>query len=169
MVFTVTTKTTLDTAALQSFLRTLNDACHTTVAVGVLNGDKETRDKAEKNEIGGWDTYDRGPYEGEKVLVPPRPFIGSSIEHHAEEIRDVAGESLDFEKDPNLVHALTAVGKKVKEIQEHTLESNGEGVPNWKKHNTTRTIETKNGLDKPLFTEAGTTFPIDYELQKRSA
>jgi len=168
MVFTVTEKIKIDKSGLQALVKKLNEACNTVVVSGVIKGDADATETAILNEMGGTGIYRRGPYAGQSVEVPARPFVASAIEHHSDEIIKVAEESLDLEKDPNLIQALNAVGKKVAELQEETLYSNGEGVPGWQKHNSTRTIETK-GFDKPLFTELGGTFPIDYELKKRSA
>ena len=169
MVFTVTAKTKLDISALESLLKKLNEATNTVVVSGVIKGDVDDTKKAILNEFGGTGIYERGPYAGQTVKVPPRPFVASAIEHHSEEILKTAEENIDFDNDQNLTKVLNTVGKKTKELQEKTLYSNGEGIPGWQKHNSPRTIETKNGLDKPLFTELGGTFPIDYELQKRSS
>ena len=169
MVFTVETKMRTSTAGFRSLLKKLNEACNTVVVSGVINGDTDATETAILNEFGGTGIYKRGPYAGQTVKVPARPFVASAIEHHAEEIIKAGESHIDFEKDINITEALNAMGKKTKELQENTLDSNGEGVPGWQKHNSPRTIETKGGLDKPLFTELGGTFPIDYELQKRSA
>jgi len=153
---------------MEALLNNLNEACKTVVVSGVINGDADATEAAELNEFGGTGIYKRGPYAGQTVKVPARPFVASAIEHHAGEIVRAAGEAIDLENDPTLTNALHVMGKKTAELQENTLYSNGEGVPGWQKHNSPRTIETK-GFDKPLFTELGGTFPIDYELQKRSA
>lgn len=169
MVFTVETKIKTSTAGFRSLLKKLNEACNTVVVSGVINGDTDATETAILNEFGGTGIYERGPYMGQTVVVPKRPFVSHAIERHAEEIIKAGENKIDFEKGVNIIEALNAMGKKTKEIQEKTLDSNGEGVPGWPKHNSRRTIETKNGLDKPLFTELGGTFPIDYELVKRSA
>lgn len=169
MVFTVEIKTRTSTAGFRSLLKKLNEACNTVVVSGVINGDTDATETAILNEFGGTGIYERGPYVGQTVKVPARPFVSSAIEHHADEIVKAGESQIDFEKDINITAALHAIGKKTKELQERTLDSNGEGVPGWQKHNSPRTIETKGGLDKPLFTELGGTFPIDYELVKRSA
>lgn len=153
----------------KSLLNNLKEASKTVAVSGVINADENATEAAVLNEFGGTGIYTRGPYVGQSVDVPPRPFVKSAIEHHADEIIKVAEDSLDLEEDPNLTKVLRAMGKKTAELQEDALYSNGEGIQGWQKHNSPRTIETKNGLDKPLFTEHGTTFPIDYELQRRSA
>ena len=149
-------------------LRKLNEACNTVVVSGVIHGDEETTENAVLNEFGGTGIYKRGPYAGQTVEVPPRPFVTATIEHGADEVIKVAKESLDLDNDPTLVKALNAIGKKAKELQEKPLQTNGEGIAGWQKHNSLRTIETK-GFDKPLYNQEGSTFPIDYELQRRSA
>ena len=168
MVFTVTQRIKIDKSAFQTLLRNLNEACNTVVVSGVINGDEETTENAVLNEFGGTGIYKHGPFAGQTVEVPPRPFVTATIEHGADEVIIVAEESLDLEKDPTLVKALNAMGKKAKELQEKPLKTNGEGVAGWQKHNSPRTIETK-GFDKPLYTEEGSTFPIDYELVRRRA
>ena len=169
MVFAVSSKIKIDTKGFNVLLKKLNEASKTVVVSGVINGDADATENAVLNEFGGTGVYKRGPYAGQTVKVPARPFVASAIEHHRDEIIKVAEEALDFDNDTNLTKALNAVGRKTAEIQEDILYSNGEGVPGWQKHNSPRTIETKNGLDKPLFKENGETFPIDYELQRRSA
>lgn len=166
MVFAVEENIKIDTKGFQALLRQLNEACNTVVVSGVIKADAETTEAAVLNEFGGTGIYRKGPYAGQTVEVPPRPFVSSTIEHHADEVIKVAQESLDLDKDPTLVKALNSVGKKVKQLQEKPLKTNGEGLSDWQKHNSPRTIETK-GFDKPLYTEHGSTFPIDYELTKR--
>ena len=133
MVFTVETHFKKDMSGFQKLLNHLNEASKTVVVSGVLSGDVE---EATLNEFGGTGIYQRGPYAGQKVEVPPRPFVKSAIEHHADEIIKVAQDSIDLEKDPNLTKALNAVGKKTAELQERTLFSNGEDVAGWQKHNS---------------------------------
>jgi len=168
MVFTVTQNIKIDKSGFQALLRNLNEACKTVVVSGVIHGDAETTENAVLNEFGGTGIYKHGPYAGQTVEVPPRPFVTATIEHGAKEVIEVAKESLDLDKDPQLINALNAIGKKSKELQEKPLETNGEGVAGWQKHNSRRTIETK-GFDRPLYTQEGSTFPIDYELKRKGA
>ena len=169
MVFAVNLHTRMDMSGFKKLYKQLEEATKTVAISGVINGDADAVKTAKLNEYGGTGIYERGPYAGQTVEVPARPFVRSAIEHHADEIIKVAKKNLDLDKDPNLIGALNAVGKKTAELQKKTLDSNGEGVPGWQKHNSPRTIETKNGLDKPLFTEFGETFPIDYELIRKAS
>lgn len=169
MVFTVELKTRMNTKEFQNFFRKIEEATRTVVRSGVFGPDKEATDIAYQNEYGKVGVYERGPYIGQTVVRPARPFVKSAIEHHSEEIMKVAKESFDLDKDPTLVGALNAIGKKTAELQEKTLYSNGEGVPGWQKYNSPRTIETKHGLDKPLFREDGGTFEIEYKLHRGGA
>ena len=166
MVFAVETKIRTSTAGFRTFLRKLNEACNTVAVAGVINGDDDATETAILNEMGGVGVYTRGKYAGQTVDVPARPFVASAIEHHADEILAVAEKNIDFDKGVDLMPALNAMGKKAAELQLETIESNGEGVPDWQKHNSPRTIETKGGLDRPLYREDGKTFPIDYEIVK---
>ena len=168
MVFAVETKIKTSTAGFRSLLKKLNEACNTVVVSGVIHGDAETTGTAIQNEFGELGVYTKGPYAGQTVMSPKRPFVESAIRYHRDEIISTAQANLDLENDPTLVKVLNAVGKKTKELQEKTLETNGEGVAGWQKHNSKRTIETK-GFDKPLYNQEGSTFPIDYELKRRSA
>ena len=155
----------MSTAGLRSLMRSLNEALNTVAVAGVINGDEDANEAAHLNEFGGTGIYKDGKYAGQTVSVPPRPFVASAIDHHKNEVLKAGAEKIDFEKKPNFMKALDAMGKKAAELQKETILTNGEGVPGWQKHNSPRTIATK-GFDDPLFTRHGETFPIDYELVK---
>ena len=150
-------------------MKQLEEAMNTVVVSGVINGDADATEKAILNEFGGTGIYESGPYAGQTVIVPARSFVQAPVELNAEDIVSAGANEIDFGKKEGLFNALRKMGKKAAEFQENALESNGEGIPGWQKHNSPRTIETKDGLDKPLYTRHNTTFPIDYELQRRGA
>lgn len=169
MVFTVETKLRTSLNGLKKFLKNIEEADKLVVKSGVFGPDKKAVQIAKENEYGEIGIYERGPFAGQSVKRPARPFVRSAIEHHKREIIKAAGESLNLEKENGIVNALDAMGKKTSELQEKTLYSNGEGVPGWQKYNSYRTIVTKGGLDKPLFREDGGTFEITYRIGRKSA
>lgn len=167
MVFTVETKVRTSTSGLRKLVKELQEAARTVAVAGVIKGDADATETAVLNEFGGTGIYKDGPYAGQSVQVPARSFVQAPVELNANEIISVGANEIDFDKKPNIVNALRKMGERAAELQQRALESNGEGIPGWQKHNSERTIETKNGIDRPLYTRVGTTFPIDYELQTR--
>ena len=162
MVFTVETKVRTSTAGFRKLLKELEQATKTVAVSGVINGDENATEAAVLNEFGGKGFYP----DGSEVMVPSRSFVQAPVELNAKQIVDAGLNEIDFEKKPNLMNALRKMGEKASELQAKALESNGEGIPGWQKHNSPRTIDVK-GFDKPLYTRFNTTFPIDYELQTR--
>ena len=169
MVFAVESKVRTSTAGFKKLMKQLEEAMKTVVVSGVINGDADATEKAVLNEFGGTGIYEDGPYAGQSVVVPARSFVQAPVELNAEDIVNSGANDIDFDKKDGLINALRKMGRRASELQEKALESNGEGIPGWQKHNSPRTIETKEGLDKPLYTRNNTTFPIDYELQRRGA
>ena len=145
-------------------MKELEEAMNTVAVSGVINGDADATEAAILNEFGGEGSYP----DGRKVLVPARSFVQAPVELNADEIVSAGENEINLDKKETLMNALRKMGEKASELQEKALESNGEGIPGWQKHNSPRTIDIK-GFDKPLYTRHNTTFPIDYELQKRSA
>lgn len=145
-------------------MKELEEAMNTVAVSGVINGDADATEAAILNEFGGVGYYP----DGSKVLVPTRSFVQVPVERNADEIVNAGKNEINLDKKETLMNALRKMGEKASELQEKALESNGEGIPGWQKHNSPRTIDIK-GFDKPLYTRHNTTFPIDYELQKRSA
>ena len=168
MVFTVETKVRTSTAGFKKLMKQLQEATKTVAVSGVINGDPDATETAVLNEFGGVGIYKDGPYAGQSVQVPARSFVQAPVELNREEIIRAGANDIDFDKKVNITNALRKMGQKAAELQESALESNGEGIPGWQKHNSPRTIETK-GEDNPLHTRFGKTFPIDYELQTRGA
>lgn len=161
----LTIKTKLDFGGLNKVVKACDLLNKLRVHSGVINADSETTQKAYLNEFGGVSTYDRGPYVGEEVRVPPRSFVASPAEHSASKAFERASRM--FSKGFTETHAEQAVeiiGEEISNAQRRAIEMNGEGAnPDWLKHNEPRTIATK-GFDKPLYTTNNETFPIDYEV-----
>jgi len=136
------------------------------VESGVMSEDEEIQEKALLNEFGGFSKYEDGPFAGETVLAPPRPFIHGGADLGADLAFALASDKLKQGFNVgNAKEALKIIAKQTKMSQEMAIESNGEGMPNWQKHNEARTIATK-GFDKPLYTRHGTTFPIESAVVK---
>jgi len=167
MVFAVESKVRLNLSGLKRLLKELEEANNTVAVSGVINGDANATDAAILNEFGGKSIYTDDPYRGEEVIVPARSFVQKPIDINAQKIIDAGVDELDFKKG-SFIKSLNKMGKMASELQEKALETNGEGIPDWQKHNSPRTIDIK-GFDKPLYTRHNTTFPIDYELQRRGA
>lgn len=155
----------LDFDGLNKIMKACDFLNSTQVRSGVLNGDSETLKKAHLNEKGGLSVYDRGPYAGETVMVPPRSFVRAPAEHSAKDAFEKASKALSngFTEN-NMNRAFDIIGKEISDAQRKAIETNGEGAnPDWLKHNEPRTVATK-GFDKPLYTVNNETFPIDYEV-----
>lgn len=154
-------------SSIKDILEALQYMKNNVVHSGVINADEQTVDTAELNEFGGISHYTRGPYMGEEVRVPARPFVGKSVERDKEKIKAVAAASFSSGITvENAKKALEAMGYVAATGQIKTLESNGEGISGWQKWQDFRTIATK-GHARPLFTERMYTFPIDYEIVRR--
>ena len=157
-------KISLDFGGLEQIKRTCEVFKKAVVRSGVFSDDPQVMKSAILNELGGESQYEDGPYAGEKVLVPPRPFVSIPAERTAPEAIDKMGEILanGFTKE-NAIESLAVVGATIADAQKLALETNGSNVPGWKQHNEPRTIATK-GFDKPLWSRRGETFPIKFEV-----
>lgn len=159
-----TVKISLDFRGLESIKRTCESIKKSVVRSGVFSDDPRVMESAILNELGGESEYEDGPYAGEKVLVPPRPFVSIPAENSLPDATKKMGEVLakGFKKE-NITESLAVVGHTISEAQKKALETNGSNVPGWQKHNEPRTIATK-GFDKPLWSRRGETFPIKFEV-----
>lgn len=131
---------------------------------GVIDEEPEVEEKALLNEYGGFSKYEDGPFKGETVLVPGRPFIHGGVDNVIEKSNRMAANELKNGLNlTNARRALNVLAREAKMGQEHALESNGEGIAGWQKHNEPRTVATK-GFDKPLYTRHNKTFPISNRI-----
>ena len=162
-----TVKIKLDFSGLNSILKGCDALNNSIIRSGVLGGDKETIQEAYLNEFGGETEYRNGPYKGEKVMVPPRSFVRAPAEHSAKTAFEKAKNVLENGiNQANAKIALEMVGQEIEGAQKKALETNGDNVPGWVKHNDPRTVATK-GFDRPLWSRRGETFPISYEVVKK--
>lgn len=168
MVVAVNCKIKLDNSGLKEVLKTIKCFKNTAAHSGVINADDKTKKVAELNIFGGKSYYDRGPYAGEMVEVPPRNFVWGPIEKGAKKgVFDDCFKGKTFDE-KGVASMAKALGEKMASEQRRALDTNGENVDNWQKWQDYRTIETK-GHDKPLHTWDMVTFPIDYEVVRKGA
>lgn len=169
MVFAVKSSIKSDNSVLKKLKESLDYFSKNVARVGVLNADEQTLRKAIINHEGGKDVYDRGPFKGEAVDVPPRPFVEAPAKNKGLDI--LTNALKEFYKNIDLstaVSVLDEAGNDLALEQEKALDTNGEGIAGWQKWQDYRTIITK-GHNKPLHTWCMATFPIDYEITRRSA
>lgn len=167
MVVAVNCKVKVDNSGLKEVLKTLKCFKNTVARSGVINADEETQRVAKLNIFGGTSYYDRGPYAGEMVEVPPRDFVWKSVENGAKKgvfNECFRGKTFD---ESGVADIAKSLGEKMASEQKRALDTNGENV-GWQKWQDFRTIETK-GHDKPLHTWNMVTFPIDYEVVRKGA
>lgn len=163
-----TVKIKLDFSGMDKVLQGCKILKESVVRSGVLNGDPETLQKANINELGGVTKYEDGPYKGEEVRVPPRSFVKAPARHRAPEAIKKAIKVLENGiNQANSKIALEIIGQEIEDAQIKALERNGEGAnPDWLKHNDPRTVATK-GFDRPLWSRRGSTFPIEHEVVRK--
>lgn len=165
MVVAVNCNIKLDNSGLKEVLKSVEYLKNNVAHSGVLNADEKTYRTAKLNIFGGTSHYDRGPYMGEEVEVPPRDFIGAPVKD--ETPVNVLNEIENPFNMDGAISLLKKAGEKMAFEQKRALETNGENV-GWQKWQDFRTIETK-GHDKPLHTWDMVTFPIDYEVVRKGA
>lgn len=169
MVFAVDCKIKIDNSGLKEVLKACKYLENNVAHAGVINADPKTVEIAAKNEFGGHSVYTYGPYAGEPVEVPQRSFIMKSINQKDDKIIEWGAMAFQNEfSERSAREAVDRVGDMAAETQRVAIDTNGEGVPDWQTWQDYRTIITK-GHDKPLHTRNMETFPIDYEITKRSA
>lgn len=159
-----TVNISLDFSGLEKIKLACESLKSSIVRSGVFSEDPQVMEAAVLNELGGESEYEDGPFAGEKVLVPPRPFVSVPAERTAPVALEKMAKSLfeDFKKE-KIRESLAGVGSMIAEEQRKALDTNGSNVPGWRQHNEPRTIATK-GFDKPLWSRRHETFPIKYEV-----
>lgn len=152
----LTIKTKLDFSGLQS----VKEACEELskkVRVGIIHNPEEA-EIGYLQHFGGVGVYQYGPYEGEEVRVPPRPFLSAPIEHYGKEILESDLHLLkDFTKEEAKT-ILNRVGDKAKFVVQKEIDAIAA-----RGGNSPRTIETK-GKDSPLIDTGKMRDSIEYEV-----
>ena len=153
---------TLDVKLDMSGLEPIKKACKAlskTVEVGILHNAEEA-EIAELQHNGGIGVYQYGPYEGEEVSVPPRPFLMRAMEHNGKEILEDNASLLKNFNESEAKTVLNRVGDMSKFVVQKEIDyiaSMGGNSP--------RTIATK-GKDSPLIDTGKMRASIEYEVMK---
>lgn len=162
MEFTVKTK--IDMSGFKKIEKTCEALDHNAAISGVLDADQFTLSEAKLNEEGGASFYRDGPFAGEKVEVPSRPFISEGAKLRIDHAFSKATSILKSDFTPSGVkRALELLGTEAAEGQMNALEYNGAGIAGWLPNNEERTVATK-GFDRPLWSRRGETFPITHKV-----
>lgn len=149
----------LDFSGMQPVERACK-ALNRNVKVGILN-DAEEAQIGTLLHNGGTGEYTYGKYKGQKVDIPPRPFISAPAEHFADTILNAGAKSFNFtEKDADRI--LGAIGDSMATVMKNLMNSNGTYPP----PNSPRTIETK-GFDHPLIDTGKLRDSITYEVDEK--
>lgn len=133
-----------------------------TVEVGILHNAEEARIGKLQHD-GGVGYFYYGPFEGQPVGVPPRPFLAHAMEHNGKHILETSAENLKEFNEGSAKETLKEVGEMsvtfVKDtIAHHSRELNPDAPYNWG-----RTIITK-GFDLPLNDKGNLRESIEYEV-----
>lgn len=141
-------------------LKRVKEACKELsrkVQVGFLHDPKEA-EIANLQHFGGTGVYQYGPYQGQEVKVPPRPFLSSAMDHFGKEILESDIHLLkDFTKEEAKT-ILNRVGDKSKFVVQGEIDSIAA-----RGGNSPRTIETK-GKDSPLIDTGKMRDSVEYEV-----
>lgn len=156
MEFTVNTK--LDLSGLDK----IKEACKAlskTVEVGILHNPKEAAIGALQHD-GGIGVYQYGPFEGEEVDIPPRPFLMSAMEHYGKDILTSEAKKLDKFDTQSVENILERIGEKAVFTTQFVIDEYSQ-IPN----NSDRTVITK-GKNTPLIDKGNLRASIEYEVKK---
>ena len=130
-----------------------------TVEVGILNNPEEAR-IGELQHNGGIGIYEYGPYEGEEVEIPPRPFLMKAMEHYGKEILDSEAYKLENFNTKSAETVLNRIGKKAVSATQFVIDEFSRN-----RDNSPRTVETK-GKNTPLIDKGNLRESIEYEVTK---
>lgn len=148
----------LDFSGLQEVKKTCKELSKT-VEVGILHNSEEAQIGALQH-FGGVGRYTYGPYEGQEVDVPPRPFLASAMEHFGKDILESEVHNISFTDSSSARTVLDRVGDKSRLVVQGEIDSIAAMGGN-----SPRTIETK-GKDSPLIDKGNLRASIEYEVRK---
>lgn len=154
-----TVKVKLDLSGLKEIERVCK-VLSKRVEVGILHNAEEAK-IGYLQHYGGEGTYSYGPFEGQSVRVPPRPFLSHTIESRGREILKSASENLYDFTVSGAERALDEVGEKCVSAVKDTISNHSRelsDVPN-----SRRTVLTK-GHDIPLNDKGNLRDSIEYEV-----
>lgn len=129
------------------------------VRVGILNNPEEAEIGALQH-FGGTGVYQYGPYEGQAVQIPPRPFLANAIDHFGAEILKGEAQNIKDFSQSNAENVLNRIGDKSKFVVQGEIDSIARAGGN-----SPRTIETK-GKDSPLIDRGNLRASIEYEVSE---
>lgn len=163
MVFTVSLdfKDKINGAVLKEVEKSIDMLSKANVYSGVIGEDERTSRMAHENEFGMPSTFDYGPYKGETVFDPPRPFVDAPERSGLSEIKNFIefmsfGDKLSIK---TIKYMLEGCGEIMSKQQKDMIETWGAI-----KDNSQRTVETK-GDNHPLHDRSGRPFPIKYKVE----
>lgn len=156
MEFTV--KTELDLSGLDE-IKKVCKALSKPVKVGIIHNAEEAK-IAHLQHYGGIGIYQYGPYEGEAVEVPPRPFLMNAIEHYGKDILESEAQKLEKFDSQTVDTVLNRVGEKAVFATQFVIDEFSR-IPD----NSPRTVETK-GKNTPLIDTGKMRSSIEYEVKK---
>ena len=157
MVVAVNCNIKLDNSGLKEVLKACNEF-KKKIMVGYLTN-SELANKAAQNEFGA----DNGVLEnGEKISIPPRPFITHAMDLYKNDILNSG--NIFLEKDFNK----NSVKEKMISVAQNARDAIGvsiEDVQTWSRypHNSPRTIEQK-GFDLPLVNTGAMRDGVEYKI-----
>lgn len=159
MEFTVKTKLDL------SGFREVENACKALskkVEVGILHNAEEAK-IASLQHYGGTGVYQYGPFKGQEVDVPPRPFLSHAMDFYGKGILKQEAQKLEkgFTAE-NAESILNDTGKTLMYATQETIREYA-GHQHEYPYNSERTVETK-GKDSPLIDTGKMLSSIEYEV-----
>lgn len=130
-----------------------------TVQVGILHNAEEA-EIGFLQHFGGTGVYQYGPYQGQEVSIPARPFLSSAMERYGKDILKEESQNIKDFSSSNVENVLNRIGDKSKFVVQSEIDSIAR-----ESGNSPRTIETK-GKDSPLIDKGNLRASIEYEVVK---
>lgn len=157
MEFTVKTK--LDMSGFKEVEKACK-AISKDIEVGILHNAEEAQ-IGRLQHYGGEGEYTYGKYKGQKVDIPPRPFIAAPVEQFGGTILEQSAKNHFKFTEESAEKTLKVAGNAMAEDIKYWMDRKGVYPPS----NSERTIETK-GFDHPLIDKGNLRASIEYEVVK---
>lgn len=157
----LTVKTKLDMSGFKEVEKACK-ALSKTVEVGILNNPEEAKIGKLQHD-GGIGVYQYGPFEGEEVAIPPRPFLMTAMEHNGKHILETSSQNLKDLTESSAKKTLKEVGEMSVTFVKDTIEHHSRELNPDADHNWPRTVATK-GFDLPLNDKGNLRESIEYEV-----